>query len=68
MSTGSGGGWITLKALRDGRAVASGCEGVERAPRALVLLLGINQALVSVPGVLTSLWVHREMCGFTGNA
>lgn len=68
MSTGSGGGRITLKPLRDGRAVTSGWEWVERALRALVLLLGTNQALVSVPGVFTSLGVHRETCGFTGNA
>lgn len=59
MSSGSGGGR---------RAVTSGCEWVERALRALLLLLGINQALVSVPGVLISLWVHREMRGFSGNA
>lgn len=65
VSTGSAGGWITLEPLR---AVASGGEWVEGALRALVLLLGITQALVSVPGVLTSLWVHREMWGFTGNA
>lgn len=65
MSTGSGGGWITLKPLRDGRAVTLGCEWVEGALCALLLLLGINQAFVSVPGVLTSLWEHREMCGFT---
>lgn len=68
MSTGSGGGRITLKPLRDGRAVTSGWEWVERALRALVLLLGTNQALVLVPGVFTSLGVHRETCGFTGNA
>lgn len=65
MSTGSAGGWIRLKPLR---AAASGAEWAEGALGALVLLLGINQALVSVPGVLTSLWVHGEMGGFTGNA
>jgi len=48
-STDSGGGWITLKLFCDGHEVTEMCKWVERALRALVLLLQMNQALFSAP-------------------
>lgn len=62
--TDSGGGWIMLKLLCDGRDVTYTREWVGRALRALELLLRINQALFSAPRVLTSLWVRRERNGW----